>query len=151
MFSELPFEWTVLMLRILFVFLLYFFVFQVIRVLSRELYAEATAHEGRLQRENVSGALMVTDPGETDLVRGEVFDLDPVTVIGRHPRATIVIDSTFISSEHAQITWEQGRWWVTDLRSTNGTMVNGSPIRIATGVRPGDSIELGGVRFQLVH
>jgi pSer/pThr/pTyr-binding forkhead associated (FHA) protein len=149
--SELPFEWFVLLLRILFVFLLYFFVYQVIRVLSRELRVAATPQDGQGQRDDVVGALMVTDPGETDLVRGDVFALDPVTVIGRHPRATIVIDSTFISSEHAQLSWEQGRWWVTDLRSTNGTMVNGHPIKVATGIRPGDSVELGGVRFQLVH
>lgn len=148
---ELPFEWFVLLLRILLVFLLYFFVYQVIRVLSRELHAAAVPYDGRIQRDDVVGALMVTDPGDTDLVRGDVFDLEPVTVIGRHPRATIVVDSTFISSEHAQLSWEQGRWWVTDLRSTNGTMVNGNPIKVATGIRPGDSVEVGGVRFQLVH
>ncbi|HUG14016.1 MAG TPA: FHA domain-containing protein [Thermomicrobiales bacterium] len=148
--SELPFEWFMLLLRVMFVFLLYFFVYQVISVLSRELHAAATPDDGRLRRDDVSGALMVTEPGESDLTRGEVYELDPVTVIGRHPRATIVIDSTFISSEHAQITWEQGRWWVTDLRSTNGTFVNGSQIRAATGIRPGDSVELGGIRFQLV-
>lgn len=150
MLSELPFEWFVLLLRVMLVFLLYFFVYQVIRVVSRELRTAAAPHDANAQRSTVSGALMVTDPGESDLVRGEVFDLDPVTVIGRHPRATIVIESTFVSSEHAQITWEHGRWWVSDLRSTNGTMVNGTPIRVATGIRPGDSVELGGIRFQLV-
>lgn len=148
--SELPFEWFVLLLRVLLIFLLYFFVYQVIRVVSRELRVAATPESMATQRDVVVGGLMVTDPGDSDLVRGEVFDLDPVTVIGRHPRATIVIESTFISSEHAQITWEQGRWWVNDLRSTNGTAVNGSPIKVATGIRPGDTVELGGIRFQLV-
>jgi len=148
--SELPFEWFVLLLRLSFVFLLYFFVYQVIRVLSRELRAAANPSDGNARRDGASGALMVTEPGQSDLVRGEVYELDPVTVIGRHPRATIVIESTFISSEHAQVSWEQGRWWVTDLRSTNGTFVNGSQIRAATGIRPGDSVELGGIRFQLM-
>jgi pSer/pThr/pTyr-binding forkhead associated (FHA) protein len=147
--SDLPFEWFVLLLRVMFVFLLYFFVFQVIRVVSRELHAAAaggTFAEGPV----VTGALVVVDPGPSDLRRGQVFDLDPVTVIGRHPRATIVVDSTFISSEHAQVSWEHDRWWVSDLRSTNGTFVNGTQIRVPTGVRVGDSIELGGVQFQLV-
>ena len=40
---ELPFEWTVLLLRVVFIFLLYFFVFQVIRVISRELRVAAGA------------------------------------------------------------------------------------------------------------
>ncbi|MEX2314262.1 MAG: FHA domain-containing protein, partial [Thermomicrobiales bacterium] len=96
------------------------------------------------------GAILVADPGDSDLRRGEVFDLEPVTVIGRHPRATIVIDSTFVSSEHAQLTWEEDRWWVTDLHSTNGTFVNGSQIHVPTGLRPGDVVELGAIRLQLV-
>lgn len=150
MLSELPFEWFVLLLRIMFVFLLYFFVYQVIRVVSRELRSAAAAGVPGYDIPPASGALIVTDPGDSDLRRGEIFDLEPVTVIGRHPRATIVIDSTFISSEHAQLTWEQDHWWLTDRRSTNGTFVNGNQIRVKTGIRPGDTIELGGVHFELV-
>lgn len=144
---DLTFEWTVLLLRVLFIFLLYFFIFQVVRVIMRELRTAAVPGQALPQ---LTGALLVTDAGESNLRRGDVFDLDPVTVVGRHPRATIVIDSPFMSSEHAQLTWEQDRWWVNDLRSTNGTFVNGAQIRVPTGVRPGDTIELGGVRFQLV-
>jgi hypothetical protein len=149
--GELPLEWFVLLLRIVFIFLLYFFVFQVIRVISRELRVAAGEVEARQEPPvYVSGALLVADPGPSGFRRGDVFELEPVTVIGRHPDATIVIDSTFISSEHAQLTWDQDRWWVTDLHSTNGTYVNGTQIRVPTGLRPGDVIELGGVRFQLV-
>jgi hypothetical protein len=147
---DLPFEWTVLLLRVIFIFLLYFFVFQVIRVISRELRVAAGAAARVADVPAVHGAILVADPGDSNLHRGEVYDLEPVTVIGRHPRATIVIDSTFVSSEHLQLNWEQDRWWVTDLRSTNGTFVNGSQIRVPTGLRPGDVIELGAIRLQLV-
>ena len=147
---DLPFEWTVLLLRAVFIFLLYFFVFQVNRVVSRELRVVASRGEVVHHVPDIRGAILVADPGDSILRRGEVFELDPVSVIGRHPRATIVIDSTFVSSEHAQLNWEQERWWVTDLRSTNGTFVNGSQIRVPTGLRPGDMIELGAIRLQLV-
>ena len=150
MVSELPFEWFVLLLRVVFIFLLYFFVYQVIRVVSRELRALATRGEPVAGVPAPIGALMVAEPGESNLRRGEVFDLEPVSVIGRHPRATIHGDSSFISSEHAQLSWEQDRWWVTDLRSTNGTFVNGTQIRVPTGIRTGDFVEIGGIRFQLV-
>jgi hypothetical protein len=150
MLGDLPFEWTVLLLRIVFVFLLYFFVYQVIRVVSRELRVVAAAGAVAPSAPLVRGALLVVDPGPSDLRRGDLFDLDPVTVIGRNPRATIVADSTFMSAEHAQLTWEQEHWWITDRRSTNGTFVNGAQIRVKTGLRPGDVIELGGVRFELV-
>ena len=150
MVSELPFEWFVLLLRVVFIFLLYFFVYQVIRVVSRELRALATRGEPVAGVPAPIGALMVAEPGESNLRRGEVFDLEPVSVIGRHPRVTIHVESSFISSEHAQLSWEQDRWWVTDLRSTNGTFVNGTQIRVPTGIRTGDFVEIGGIRFQLV-
>lgn len=147
---DLPFEWTVLLLRIVFIFLLYFFVFQVIRVISRELRVAAGEGSRVEAGPPIQGAILVAEPGDSNLQRGDVYDLEPVTVIGRHPRATIVIDSTYVSSEHLQLNWENDRWWVTDLRSTNGTFVNGSQIRVPTGLRPGDVIELGAIRLQLV-
>lgn len=139
-----------LLLRVIFIFLLYFFIFQVVRVISRELRADASRGAVQPQPERFSGGLLVTDPGQSNLRRGDVFDLEPVTVIGRHPRATIVVDSAFMSSEHAQVSWDQHRWWIVDLNSTNGTFVNGARIRVATGIRLGDTIEIGGVTFQLV-
>ena len=148
--GSLPFDWFMLLLRIVFIFLLYFFVYQVVRVITRELREVATRDVTPRHAAGVRGGLLVTDPGESVLRRGDVFDLEPVTVIGRHPRATIVIDSSFMSSQHAQLAWEQDRWWVTDMKSTNGTFVNGERIRVATGIRPGDTLEFGGVRFQLV-
>jgi hypothetical protein len=138
------------LLRIVFIFLLYFFVFQVIRVISRELRVVASQGAGVIDTRRLPGALLVADPGDSNLRRGDIYDLEPVTVIGRHPRATIVVDSSFVSSEHAQLNWEHDRWWVTDLRSTNGTLVNGAQIRVPTGLRPGDVIELGAIRLELV-
>lgn len=152
MLSDLPFEWFVLLLRIVFIFLLYFFVYQVIRVISRELRTTASRDAAPVVTSTVQGALRVVVSGDaTNLRRGEVFDLEPVTVIGRHPRATIVVESTFMSAEHAQLSWEQDRWWVSDLRSTNGTFVNGTRISVSTGIRPGDVVEVGGAQLELVQ
>lgn len=147
MSTEVPFEWFVLILRLVFIFLLYFFVFQVIRVMTRELRAVAAAGHGGPE---LHGSLLVDDPGDSQLERGDRFALDPVTVIGRNRRANIFIDSSYVSGEHTQISWEQGAWWVTDLHSTNGTSVNSRQITVPTRLKTGDRIDIGGVRFQLV-
>lgn len=147
MLTDVPFEWFVLTLRILFIFLLYFFVFQVIRVISRDLRASARVENTPAE---IQGAMLVDDPGDSELHRGEVFRLDPVTVIGRNPRATIQVDASFVSSEHAQLSWERGSWWATDLHSTNGTFVNGQRIEVPTRLSHGDLLEVGGARMRLV-
>jgi hypothetical protein len=149
MLSSLPFEWFILLLRLLFVFLLYFFVFQVIRVMLREMQLFAAGEESE-PVSDPSGYLLVKDPGESGLRAGQRIPLEPVSVIGRHPRATIVLDDAFVSSEHAQLSWSDGRWWVTDLDSTNGTVLNGREVTIPTGLRFGDVVEIGEISLQLV-
>ena len=146
MFGNLSYEWFVLLLRIVFIFLLYFFIFQVMRVLTRELRtaAETSAPEP------VSGSLLVEESRNKLVRRGDAYILEPVTIVGRGRSATVRIDSTFVSNEHAQISWTDGRWWATDLHSTNGTRVNAKPIDEPVRLNVGDRIQIGEVVFQLV-
>jgi hypothetical protein len=148
MINSLPFEWFILLLRLLFICLIYFFLFQVVRVLIRELQV-AAGSEKVAPTVGPSGHLVVLEPGSSELRARERIELDPVTVIGRHPRATIRLANGFVSSEHAQISWSDGRWWVTDLNSTNGTMVNGRSVVSPTGLSYGDIIEVGDVKLQI--
>ncbi len=149
MINSLPFEWFILLLRVLFIFLLYFFLFQLMRVLVRELQAAASGGKVSRPTAEMSGHLLVKDPGNSGLRSGARLRLEPVTVIGRHPRATIRLDDSFVSSEHAQVAWNDGQWWVMDLGSTNGTLLNGRPVDGPTELRVGDVIEIGDVRLQL--
>lgn len=147
MVNQLPFEWFVLLLRIIFIFLLYFFLFQVLRVIGRELSA-FTSQSAEPEPIDATAHLIVQKGGGSGLRSGMTLELEPVTVIGRHPRATIFLDDTFVSSEHVQITWRDGRWWVSDLNSTNGTRLNSQPVTVPTGLRYGDVIAIGDVHLQ---
>ncbi len=54
-----------------------------------------------------------------------------------------------ISAEHARLTREGGRWWVTDLGTTNGTFVNGVRVERPTRLMAGDEVRFGRVRSRL--
>lgn len=147
----MPFEWFVLILRIVFIFLLYFFVFQVIRVMSRELRVSAGLATQTDGWTAPHGALRVEDPGKSNLYLGQILQLDPVTVIGRDRRATIPVEHSFVSAEHTQIAWEDGRWVASDLQSTNGTYVNGQRITVSTALQPDDVIHIGDVSLRMLR
>ncbi|HEU5424158.1 MAG TPA: FHA domain-containing protein [Nitrolancea sp.] len=149
MLTALPFEWFVLLLRLLFIFLIYFFLFQVVRVAIRELTVAGMGSEEPV--DEVGGVLVVREPGGSRLKRGDRIELDPVTLIGRTPRATIRLADSFVSGEHAQVDTRDGRWWLTDLQSTNGTLLNGHPVTGRTGLRYGDVISIGDVQLQLAR
>jgi hypothetical protein len=81
---------------------------------------------------------------------GETFPLRPLTSMGRSPTNSIVIDDNFASSEHAQISLKDGRWWLEDRNSRNGTLLNNEPITSAIIITDGDIISIGNTHFKLI-
>src|SRR5690242_2094910 len=73
---------------------------------------------------------------EYELVRDQ-----PLT-LGREPGNDVVLKSTFVSKQHAVVRYEGGQFLVEDLKSANGTRVNGAPISVSL-LTPGDKLEVG--------
>ncbi len=86
-------------------------------------------------------ALLVAEAPEG--MRGREFLVSGDTVIGRAPGCAIVLSDDYVSSRHARIVERGGRVWVEDLGSTNGTLLNGRPVRRAAALRAGDRLQLG--------
>ncbi|HEY1330200.1 MAG TPA: DUF3662 and FHA domain-containing protein [Actinomycetota bacterium] len=64
------------------------------------------------------------------------------TVIGRLPESDVVVDDPGASRRHAEVRREHGEFVVADLGSTNGTMVNESPVGEHV-LQDGDRITIG--------
>lgn len=64
------------------------------------------------------------------------------TVIGRGDQANLRLPDVGISRRHARIDFDGAQVVLTDLGSTNGTMVNGQRVS-AVAMNPGDMIQLG--------
>jgi hypothetical protein len=70
-----------------------------------------------------------------------VLGTDPV-VIGRLPECAIVLGDPNVSRRHAEIRRHGSEVVVVDLQSTNGTRVNGVPVREQV-LRDGDEVSVG--------
>jgi hypothetical protein len=66
----------------------------------------------------------------------------PVVALGRLPESDVVVDDPGASRQHARIAHASGGFVLTDLGSTNGTLVNDEPIREHT-LHDGDRITIG--------
>lgn len=84
-----------------------------------------------------------------DVVLREIRLTKDRITIGRAPHNDIVIDNRAISAEHAVIVTSATDSYLEDLNSTNGTQINGQPIR-KHYLQDGDVIELARYRIRYV-
>ena len=74
------------------------------------------------------------------------FQFDQAQVIiGRDPASDLPIDDKTISSHHTRLFYKQGQWWVDDLQSTNGTLLNGETVEEPIVITDGDELRCGKV------
>ncbi len=71
------------------------------------------------------------------------------TTIGRRSHNDIVIDNLAVSGEHSVIYTSAGDVYLEDLGSTNGTTVNGQPIKKHL-LQSGDTLEIGKYRLKFL-
>jgi pSer/pThr/pTyr-binding forkhead associated (FHA) protein len=84
------------------------------------------------------------------LVLKEVELTKERTTIGRRPHNDIVIDNLAVSGEHAVLITVLNDSFIEDLGSTNGTTVNGQPIK-KHFLQPNDVIELGKYKLKYIN
>lgn len=81
---------------------------------------------------------------------GQRFDIGDELTIGRSPTAGVATTyDIYSSTTHARLFQQDGRVYVEDLGSTNGTFVNSERITKPTRLGRGDLLQVGGTVFQV--
>ncbi len=152
-------EPVLLGLKALFLLLLYFFIWRVVRSAARELRvpqesfimapAHARAEPGRdVAREAPLGLVVAASPV---LQVGARYDTGAVPIsVGRADDNTLALNGDeYASGHHARIETQRDGVWVHDLGSTNGTYVNGERVQGRARLREGDSVQVGETELRL--
>jgi len=146
-------EQLLLGLQALFLVLLYLFIWRVIRGASRDLsvpqesfiMAPAQVRGTPLAAAGSAAPtrLVVVSSPSVPVGSGHVIGPVPVT-IGRADENTITLDGDeYASGHHARIEAGRDGVWLHDLRSTNGTSVNGEPVEGRRRLHDGDLVRVG--------
>ena len=93
--------------------------------------------------QRVRGTLTVTRAGSESGTAPAQHPLMPVTSIGRAKSNTLVIEDEYASSRHALLSLRGQQWWLEDLESRNGTLLNDSPLVAPAVVTSGEFDYLG--------
>lgn len=142
----LPHDWFYLGLRLGFVGLIYLFLWQVARIILRDMMQIAQRPE---KARAARARLLLVDPANSALQPGTAFRIAPGSTVGRSPECTIVLDDPSVSGIHAKFESRSHAWYLSDLSSTNGTFVNSRRVTGATYIEADDIVQFGRMTFQL--
>ncbi len=145
---------ALVILKILFLLLLYLFIWRIVRTASRDLrlpqesivlspgQAQAAGLLGRGPRIRTGRLVVIASP---TLDAGETRVLDSAAVtVGRGSQNDLPLgDDDFASARHARVEPRRDGVWVEDAGSTNGTFVNGAKLSKPRRLAPGDVIRVG--------
>ncbi len=82
------------------------------------------------------------------LDQGERFDLIGGLSIGRSRDADVQIEDRYASGIHARIFNREGRTYVEDMSSTNGTLLNDAELKGEAELVDGDIVRIGDTEFR---
>ncbi len=156
-------EFVLTVARFGFLILLWIFVFTVVGVIRRDLFAGVRSKSIVASPRGVGGAVIQGRPAKvkrgkaarqlvvtagqlagTRITLGEA----PIT-IGRAEDSTLVITDDFASARHARLVPRDGQWFVEDLGSTNGTYLDRGKVSGPTPVPLGVPIRIGRTSLEL--
>ena len=92
---------------------------------------------------NIDCVVIDDDVGRIQLLPDQQISLDiDCFVIGRESDCHLAVPSPIVSKRHAELRLEDGQWSIEDLRTRNGTWVNGQRLHGRTPLSHKDEIRI---------
>jgi pSer/pThr/pTyr-binding forkhead associated (FHA) protein len=144
-------ELVLVLLKYVFLFVLYIFVARAVKAVYLELRPARTGGEGRSRAPAPSprppSKRSKKAPRKVSVVegplKGQSYELGEELTVGRAEKCHIVVDDTYVSQVHARIYANGETYVVEDLGSTNGTYLNRRRITSPEELSRGDRVKIG--------
>lgn len=131
-----------LLARYVLLAVVYLFIVAVVRAIQVDLRVAAAREEPQ------RASLVVEESPLPSLPVGTAFRLEGEVTVGRGAATQVTLPSEFASAEHARLFPRGGRYWIDDLRSKNGTLLNGRRLAEPRPLREGDRVRIGEVTLR---
>jgi hypothetical protein len=149
--ASIAVEEALLLLKVLFLVLLYLFIWRIVRTAARDLRLPQESFVlapgsipglGEEPRVEAGRIVVVKSPALTE---GDEWELDSSSLtLGRSSQNHIQLKrDEFASSSHARLEPRRDGVWVEDIGSTNGTYLNGIRLTKPKRLSPGDIVRIG--------
>ena len=90
--------------------------------------------------------LVVVSPSEQ---QGQTYPLGEEITVGRAAGCQVTLDDSYVSQIHARVFAQDGKIFVEDLGSTNGTYLNRTKVQGPMVMQRGDKLQVGSTVMEL--
>lgn len=134
-----------LIFRYIFILIIYLFMLSIIRLIYLDIKNMYTV-------ENETGSYLKLI-NRKEMIPYKIKDeyaLNEKITIGRSNKNNILLRDPYVSKEHLKIVKDEGKYFLEDLKSANGTYLNNERVLDVTILKNGDRIKLGQIEFLFV-
>lgn len=125
--------------------IIYIVLFRIVRIMYLDLRGV------KQKNASLEYALEVVDAPDTlGISKGSIYPIRSITNIGRKDDNHIIINDPFVSGYHTRVFQKDGKVYVKDLNSTNGTLKNGGKVEDTEELIEGDVLEIGRILFKVI-
>jgi pSer/pThr/pTyr-binding forkhead associated (FHA) protein len=156
-------ELTLTVIRLGFLAVLWLFVLTTVSVMRTDLFGTRVSPRAKAGRSAAGSAATRTakpakprrgTPSALVVTQGALAGTsvrlgETAVTIGRSHECTLVLGDDYTSSKHARLFADDGRWYVEDLGSTNGTYLDRTKVTSAAPVPIGVPIRIGKTVLEL--
>ena len=141
-FNILDLSFFSVVFKVVLVIIIFMIIIQALKIMSKDV-----KRSGLRGGENLGWKLRLEYSGDGgSFISGDIIPIGNKISIGRNQSNQLLLPSQSVSAYHAQIYFEDGRYMLEDLKSTNGTYINGVRIN-KKSLQPGDEIRISQTVF----
>jgi len=134
-----------LVLKYIFIIIIYLFIFSIIRLIYLDIRGIDT-----IGVDDVAYLKLINRRDSLPYKINEHYVIGDELTLGRHGSNHVVIKDPFISKKHFRIIFDEGEYFLEDLNSANGTYLNGERIEDVVRLTSNSRIQIGNIEFLFV-
>ena len=142
------------LLSYVFTTIIYLFIFSVIGLIYMDIKRMGKNERSKAatgsSEKNDNGAVLKTVKGRyaTEAKMKSKYRVNREgAIVGRGKDCDVRVNHSFVSTEHFQVWYDEGDWYIGDMGSKNGTYLNGSKLKKVKTIESGDEISFGEIEF----
>lgn len=137
-----------LILRYIFIIIIYLFILNIIRLIYLDISSSASSTAAK----NVAYLKVINRLDQLDFKMQEYYPIVGEISVGRSSRNDIYVKDRVVSKNHMKVYFKDGYYYLEDLGSSNGTYLNGNDIENnVLELSDGDLIGVGKIQFMFVN